>query len=158
MANYGEKGWIKLWRAEMANPLYFEEPFTKWQAWIDLCMMADSEGSVRTSLKALKIRWFWGSDHKVRDFLGSVVESGKGSVSFIPNKGTLIRLNTGFLGDKKKPSKSKKESVKESVKGIEEVLPKEVGGATSSESRRTPNKINKNIYADLVGDLEDEYE
>ena len=154
MANYGDKGWIKLWRAEMHNPLYFAEPFTKWQAWIDLCLMADSEGSVRTSLKALKIRWFWGSDHKVRDFLGSVEESGKGSVSYIPNKGTLIRLNTGDSAKNNAKKNRKKESVKGSDKGIEELLPKEVVGVTSLEiSHPTPINNKENI----TEESDDEY-
>lgn len=157
MANYGDKGWIKLWRSEMHNPLYSEEPFDKWHAWMDLCMMADSEGSVRTSLKALKIRWFWGSDHKVRDFLGSVEESGKGSVYYIPNKGTLIRLNTGNSAKSNSKKKRGQGSVKGSVQGFEEVLPKEVVGRTSLEiSPPTNNKI-KNI-SQLEEELGDEYE
>jgi len=151
--NYGDKGWIKLWRAEMNNPLYFSEPFTKWQAWIDLCMMADSEGSVRTSLKALKIRWFWGSDHKVRDFLGSVEESGKGSVYYTPNKGTLIRLNTGDSANSGSKKKRGKGSVKGSVQGIEEVLPKEVVGVTSLEISH-PTNNNKEI---ITEEPDDEY-
>lgn len=122
MANYGYKGWIKLWREEMHNPLYFSEPFTKWQAWIDLCLMADSEGSVRTSIKALKTRWLWGSDHKVRDFLGSVEESGQGSVFYIPNKGTLIRLNTDNSATLRQPKKRQKGSVKGAVNEFEEVI------------------------------------
>lgn len=157
MANWGDKGWIKLWRAEMQNPLYFSEPFTKWQAWIDLCMLADSEGSVRTSLKALKNRWLWGSDHKVRDFLGSVEGSGKGSVFYTPNKGTLIRLNTGFSAKLNRKKKHGKGSVKGSDKGIEEVTSKEVVGMASFEVSQPTNNTNKE-YTELMEDLSDEYQ
>lgn len=156
MANYGDKGWIKLWRAEMHNPLYSEEPFDKWHAWMDLCMMADSEGSVRTSLKALRIRWFWGSDHKVRDFLGSVEESGKGSVHYIPNKGTLIRLNTEDSAKSNSKKKRSQGSVKGSDKGIEELLPKEVGRASLKVS--PPTSENNKKITELEEDLGDEYE
>ena len=155
--NYGEKGWIKLWRAEMNNPLYREEPFTKWQAWIDLCMRADSEGTVQTSLEALKNQWFWGSTHKVRDFLDTVQGTGMGTVIKTPKKGTLIRLNTDFLATGKKQKKGKKGTVSGTVSGIEEVLPKEVVGVTSSEiSHPTNNNIKK--INELEDELGDEYE
>lgn len=157
MANYGDKGWIKLWRSEMHNPLYSEEPFTKWQAWIDLCMRADSEGTVRTSLEALKNQWLWGSRHKVRDFLETLEGTGMGTVVTTKNKGTLIRLNTGFLVKKKKPKKRCQGTVAGTVSGLEEVLPKEVVGVTSSEiSHPTNNNIKK--INELEDELGDEYE
>ena len=31
-------GWIKLYRSSFENDLYFEEPFTKYMAWIDLLL------------------------------------------------------------------------------------------------------------------------
>lgn len=125
MANYGYKGWIKLWREEMHNPLYSEEPFDKWHAWIDLCMMADSDGAVKTSMKALKTRWFWGSENKVRNFLGAVERAGMGAVIKIPNKGTLIRINTDNSETKKNHQNGKNGAVKGAVNAFEEVLKEE---------------------------------
>ena len=33
-------GYIKLYRASLNDPLYLKEPFTKWQAWCDLILLA----------------------------------------------------------------------------------------------------------------------
>ena len=158
MANYGDKGWIKLWRAEMNDPLYRDEPFTKWQAWIDLCMMADDKGAVKTSIKALKIRWLWGSETKVRNYLKAVKESGKGAVISTPNKGTLIRINTDFFANPKKYKNKKKEADKEAGKKFEEVTSfKEVGRASFEVS--PPTSENKKKYSELMKEiLDDEYE
>lgn len=155
--SYGDSGWIKLWRAEMHDPLYFAEPFTRWQAWVDLQMLADEEGAVKTSIKALKNRWLWGSETKVRNYLRAVQEAGKGAVTSTPNKGTLIRLNTGFSDSKGKRKYRKKEADKEAVRKFEEVTSiKEVGDRTSLTSA-SPNNHNKNI-AELEDSLGDEYE
>lgn len=155
MANYGDKGWIRLYREEFHNPLYSVEPFDKWHALMDLYMMADSEGTVKTSLEALKIRWFWKSTKKVRNLLGTVKDTDLGTVISIPNKGTLIRLNTGVFNDSKKPKKSKKDTVKDTVKEIEENTSKEVGMASLEVSQPT-NK--KKSLQDLQAELGDEYE
>lgn len=41
-------GWIKLHRSSFNNRLYFSEPFTRWQAWADLLLIANHcEGWVR---------------------------------------------------------------------------------------------------------------
>ena len=160
MANYGYKGWIKLWRAEIKdNPLYkFEgKPFDMWHAWIDLCMIAEDEETVKTSLEALKTRWFWGSTKKVRKYLETVRETGLATVTFIPKKGTEIRINKGFFVPQVNPKKRRKETVKETVKETEEVLHKEVGDATSLKSRRTPYN-NQEKYTELLGELDNEYE
>lgn len=121
---------------------------------MDLCMMADSEGTVRTSLEALKIRWFWGSTHKVRDYLDTVQGTGMGTVIKTPNKGTLIRLNTDFLVNKKGKKNNKKGTVSGTVSGTEELLPKEVVGVTSLEiSHPTPINNKENI----TEESDDEY-
>lgn len=164
MANYGDKGWIKLWRSELHNPFYNgfihpNQPFDEFHAWIDLCLMADSDASVKTSLKALKIRWFWGSDRKVKHFLASVEALGYASVTFTPNKGTLIRINKGNSVKDKTAKKQQKASVDASVDAFEEVLLKEVGDATSLESRRTPYNLKKNkSFSELNEELDDEYD
>lgn len=146
MAKYGYKGWIKLWRASMNDPWYFSEPFTRWQAWTDLCMMADDNGTVLTSLEALKNRWLWGSKGKVARFLGTVNRTGRGTVESTPNKGTLIRINTGFYADGQKPKKKKNGTANGTENGIEELLLKEVGMAANEASQ--PQTIEKEEVAD----------
>lgn len=157
MGNYGYKGWIKLWRAERHNPLYKEEPFDKWHAWMDLCMMADSEGTVRTSLEALKNQWFWRSTHKVRAFLDTVEGTGLGTVVKTPNKGTLIRINTGFSANHKNKKKGDKGTVPGTVSGTEEVtsVKEVVGGTSLNISPTTTENIKNNNLEDELGD---EYE
>ena len=153
MANYGNKGWIKLWRAEMHNPLYSEEPFDKWHAWIDLCMRADSDGTVKTSLETLKNQWFWGSRMKVSRFLVTLSETGLVTVKSTRNKGTLIRINTGNSANKNHRRKHANETASETVSVNEEVLPKEVVGVTSLEISH-PTNNNKEI---ITEEPDDEY-
>jgi len=155
MANYGYKGWIKLWREEMHNPLYQEEPFTKWQAWIDLCMLADDDGTVRTSLEALKIRWLWGSRGKVARLLRTLCETGCVTVCGTRNKGTLIRINTGNSDNPKRANGTRNGTRNGTKNGNEEFTSKEVDRASlevspSTEIQRKINQLNE--------DLGDEYE
>jgi len=154
MANYGYKGWIKLWREEMHNPMYREEPFTKWQSWIDLCMRADSNGTVKTSLEALKNQWLWGSKGKVARYLRTLSETGCVTVSGTPNKGTLIRINTGNSANQNKPNGTVNGTVNGTKNGIEEFTSKEVGMASFGVSHPTENKK----YRELQEDVSDEYE
>lgn len=80
------KGWIKLHRKSFENDLYFAEPFTKWQAWTDLLLLANhKDGSIRKrgirvivergqvgcSEVTLAKRWKW-SRGKVRRFLNDL--------------------------------------------------------------------------------------
>jgi hypothetical protein len=77
------RGYIKLFRSAQDNPLYLEEPFTKWQAWQDLLMLANHKSGTKTvrgirfavcrgeiawSTRALGERWQW-SRGKVLRFL-----------------------------------------------------------------------------------------
>jgi len=78
-----KQGWIKVYRQIENSDLYFSEPFTKWQAWMDLVIFANhQDGSfwvrgVEVKLKRGQIgwseltmakRWRW-SKNKVRRFL-----------------------------------------------------------------------------------------
>jgi DNA replication protein DnaD len=98
------KGYIKLYRQSVDNPLYFAEKFTKWQAWIDLLMIAnhtDRDVSVRgvmiivkrgqalASERFLSDRWRWSRD-KVRGFL--VYLENKGQI--LPQKNNVTTLIT----------------------------------------------------------------
>lgn len=74
-------GWISLYRKIVENPMYFEEPFTKIQAWIDLLIMAEyksrdfhirgnkiivGRGQIAMSTENLSKRWRWSNCKVVR--------------------------------------------------------------------------------------------
>ena len=78
-----EKGWVAIHRSICENDLWFLEPFTKAQAWIDLVLNAnhkDGEINIRGNILKIKRgqigwsqitmakRWRW-SRQKVRRFL-----------------------------------------------------------------------------------------
>jgi len=76
-------GWIKLHRSSFENKLYFSEPFTRWQAWCDLILLANHKegifyvrgvqvkvprGTVGHGINDLSTRWKW-SRGKVERFM-----------------------------------------------------------------------------------------
>ena len=76
-------GWIKLYRSSFENELYSEESFTRFQAWVDLLLLANHKdnffmkrgtvvkvprGTVGYSMKELAKRWKW-SINKVSRFI-----------------------------------------------------------------------------------------
>lgn len=74
------KGWARLWRSLMDNPMWLEDTFTKGQAWVDLIMMAkrpdsDDPGAVCCSVLYLANRWKW-SHGKVKRFLERLKNDG----------------------------------------------------------------------------------
>ena len=83
MKDLKEKGWVRLYRKIENNPLYFLEPFTKAQAWIDLFLNANHKsgiieirgniikikrGQIGWSELTMAKRWSW-SKNKVRRYL-----------------------------------------------------------------------------------------
>ena len=85
------KGYIKLWRSIADNDLYFSEPFTKTQAWIDLLILANHKpnnidvrgnlvfvdrGQVAAGEEFLAKRWKW-SRNKVRRYLDMLQNRGQ---------------------------------------------------------------------------------
>jgi len=81
--NFNSKGWVRLYRQIEDNELYFLEPFTKVQAWIDLFLNANHKDnllSIRGNIVQIKRgqigwseltmakRWQWSKD-KVRRYL-----------------------------------------------------------------------------------------
>lgn len=86
-----ENSWIRLHRKIMDDPLYFAEPFTKMQAWIDLLMLANfadrvmfvrgirleiKRGMVAYSLDWFAGRWRWDR-RRVSRFLHMLTLDGK---------------------------------------------------------------------------------
>lgn len=84
-------GWIKLYRKIAENPLYFAEPFTRMQAWIDMLVIANYEdsyiyvrgnkiqikrGQIGKSQDTLAERWKWSRGKVVR-FLDELQKSGQ---------------------------------------------------------------------------------
>lgn len=83
MTNSKNKGWVRLWRKIEDNPIWFLEPFTKAQAWIDLFLNANhtegvigirgnivtiERGQIGWSEVTMAKRWKW-SKNKVRRYL-----------------------------------------------------------------------------------------
>lgn len=81
-------GWVKLYRSSFLNGYYFSEPFTRWQAWVDLLLLANhtsgfirargvkvsvNRGQIGYSMPTLAERWKW-SKGKVIRFLSELTE------------------------------------------------------------------------------------
>lgn len=77
------RGWIRLYRKSWDNELFFKEIFTKWQAWVDLLLLANYEdrtfflrgnkvtvtkGELAISEAELSKRWKW-TRNRTRRFL-----------------------------------------------------------------------------------------
>ena len=84
-------GWIKIHRNITENPMYFSEPFTRMQAWIDLLLLANyrdgaiyvrgnkidvKRGQIAKSQEFLATRWRW-SRGKVLRFLAELQKCGQ---------------------------------------------------------------------------------
>lgn len=74
-------GFVSIHRQIFKDPLYFEEPFTKSAAWIDLILLANHQtagfffrriwvevkrGQVGFSVKSLAQRWLWSRGRTIR--------------------------------------------------------------------------------------------
>ena len=83
MKNLKNKGWVRIWRKIEDNPIWFLEPFTKAQAWVDLFLNANHKdgfidirgnivtierGQIGWSELTMAKRWKW-SKNKVRRYL-----------------------------------------------------------------------------------------
>jgi len=104
MSGYQKQGWVRLHRQIQNNNLYFLEPFTKSQAWIDLFLNANHKervlsirgniitikrGQVGWSEITMSERWKW-SRNKVRLFLAFLektlqIEQQKSNITTIIN-------------------------------------------------------------------------
>lgn len=102
MAN---KGWIKLERKILDNPMWEIKPFGFGQAFIDLLLLANHEdalvnfngrvvevkrGQHFTSIRKLAKRWGW-SENKVRRYLGTLMNLRMAEQTNTPN-GTLVSI------------------------------------------------------------------
>lgn len=100
------RGYIKLWRSSVDSKLYFMEPFSKWQAWQDLLLLANHKdstavirgipveikrGQVLAGEEFLADRWKW-SRGKVRRFLQYL--EGKTVQQIVQQKNNIITTIT----------------------------------------------------------------
>lgn len=98
-------GWIKLHRQIQDCPLWYSEPFTKGQAWIDLLMNANHEdgkiffdnqfieikrGQYMTSIRKLSVNWKW-SVGKTKRFIERLSDENMLNIECLKN-GTLLTL------------------------------------------------------------------
>jgi hypothetical protein len=95
-------GWIKIHRNITENPMYFSEPFTRMQAWIDLLLVANyrdsviyvrgnkvdvKRGQIAKSQDFFATRWKW-SRGKVIRFLDELQKCGQ----IVQQKSNVITL------------------------------------------------------------------
>lgn len=100
-------GYIKLYRSSLNDPLYLKEPFTKWQAWCDLILLAyfapadffvrgirvkAKRGCVYKGTLELAERWKW-SRGKVERFITYLVSDKRVSVQKSNVIGCISILN-----------------------------------------------------------------
>ena len=86
-----QNGWIKLYRKSFENQYYFSERFTKWQAWVDLLLLANHKdnyfeirgnpitvkrGEIGYANETLAKRWRW-SRGKVERYLKCLEKTGQ---------------------------------------------------------------------------------
>lgn len=92
---HGNGDWFKYYRSSTESEFYFVEPFTKWQAWVDLLTLAAfvprtvfirgiefrlQPGDMIESQKALAKRWKW-SDNTIKKFLNLLSTRGQISIN-----------------------------------------------------------------------------
>lgn len=76
MAKRDTTSWVKLYRGITSNDLWFSEPFTKAQAWVDLILLASRDGTITTTYAWLTERWKWSSKSKTYAFLHFLESEG----------------------------------------------------------------------------------
>ena len=98
------RGWIRMYRKSVDDPMYFEEKFTRWQAWCDLLFLAAHKpnrfrirgnkvelgvGQLAHGIRELSARWKW-SAKKVQNVLKEFEEDNKISI----DRHTVINIIT----------------------------------------------------------------
>ena len=101
-----EKGWIKLHRSLQDCPMWYEERFSKGQAWVDLLLMANhsdkkilfngdfiivQRGQYLTSMVRLAEKWKW--DRKTVSKFLKLLEKDKMVTLSVDNSRTLITID-----------------------------------------------------------------
>lgn len=120
-------GYIKLYRSSLNDPLYLKEPFTKWQAWCDLILLAyfapadffvrgikvkAKRGCVYKGVLELADRWKW-SRGKVERFLSYLVSDKRIGIQ----KNNVISCISITNYEKYQQNETTNESANESTNG-----------------------------------------
>ncbi len=155
------RGYIKLWRSSVDNDLYFAEPFTKWQAWTDLLLLANHQpntigvrgnlvsvdrGQVAAGEDYLAKRWKW-SRGKVRRFMGMLRDRGQ----TVQQKSHILSIYTITNWDLYQPDNTTDSTTESQQKANRQTTPKNVknvenekkgeGSAASLASEKPIKKI-----------------
>ena len=155
-------GYIKLYRTSLEDPLFEEEPFTKWQAWCDLLLLAyHSEssfwvrgiavkaqcGCVYMSAVNLSKRWGW-SKGKVDRFLRSLTEDGRINVnhSNVINCIQIVNYEK-YQGKEEKDTEEKSSPVEKEYQKITEEMQElklRLAAMEEKEEKKTKKKKDAN--------------
>lgn len=149
-----DKGYIKLYRSILDNPLWKHEPFSKGQAWIDLLLLANHKdikilqgadfvtykrGTVTTSIPKLEYRWHW-SKNKIRSYLKALERDGMITQKGTAKGTTLTIVNYSFYQNEG--------TTKGTAEGTTE-------GTTKGTTKGTLTRMNKNVK-ELYKNVEEE--
>jgi len=154
------RGFATIHRKIFDDPLYFSEPFTKAQAWIDLILLANHKdgvvykrgnrievkrGVVGYSKLALSKRWQW-SDTKVDKFIKDMILDRKIKEQKISKITTLFQiLNYDEYQTKKEQTEEQTEEQKRNRKG------------TEKEQKRTNNNDNNDNKEEEKKDIKKKF-
>jgi DNA replication protein DnaD len=153
------EGWIKIYRKIMENPMYFSEPFTRMQAWLDLLLLANIKdayyyvrgnkvvvhrGQVGLSEVALAKRWKW-SRSKVSRFLKYLeneqqIEQQKNSVTTLIS---IINYNEYQKNEQQIEQQTSSRKAAEKPHKEEEILPLEL--FKEEDMKKKENKESTNV-------------
>lgn len=119
-----DNGWIKLHRQIWNNELWFAEPFTKAQAWVDMMLGANHEdgsfwvrgievkvkrGQLAWSEVTMSTRWKW-SRNKVRRFLNWLKTEQQVEQQTTAITSLITIKNYGIYQETKQQTKQQKDS------------------------------------------------
>jgi len=159
------RGWIKLWRKSENNdlhPLSEQREFTKWEAWLDLLLLANfkekwwcgkkcQRGELLYSLDWYSKRWKWHRSKvwrflkhlKKRNAIETVNETQTTRITILNYETYQQDQNANETETEQKPKRPRNAS--------------ETPANTTKECNNVNNKRIKNKYAEFVSFSSDEY-
>ena len=148
------QGWIKLHRTLQSNKLWYSEPFTKAQAWVDLILSANHKegainvrgniinikrGQVGRSETTLSVNWKW-SRNKVRRFLKWL----KTEQQIEQQKSTILSLITIVNYDTYQEKSTADDTADDTAEGQQTIQ------QTDTNKNGKKKKNDKNVYMEFV--------
>ena len=150
-------GWVKLHRSIMDNPLYFDKPFCRSMAWIDLLLSANHEereiffngniltvrrGSFITSYDKISDRWGWSST-KVRKFFNTLIKQEMIQVKSDEKKTVVSLVNYTFY-----QGGEHTENIQKTYREHTEVIQK-----NTNKNEKNDNNEKNDIDSDLKNEI-----